>query len=114
MANKMSGNNKAYWDVAMKFFNLEDGDVNKLKKDIDDRNSTLYQLVFTWNQLKHTGKVKGLRSFKTNFSKFFGLDIPTDATRVERRFWYHHIDEINERWNKYLKVTEANIKGDNE
>lgn len=114
MANKMSGNNKAYWDVAMKFFNLEDGDVNRLKKDIDDRDSRLYELVFTWNQLKHTGKIKGLRSFKTNFSKFFGLDIPTDATREDRRFWYKHIDEIDERWNKYIKVTEANIKGDNE
>ena len=99
MANKMSGNNKAYWDVAMKFFNLEDGDVNKLKKDIDDRDSHLYQLVFTWYTLRYEGKVKGLRSFKTNFCKFFGLDIPTDATREARRFWYKHIDEITERWN---------------
>lgn len=99
MANKMSGNNKAYWDVAMKFFDLEDGDLNKLKKDIDDRDSHLYQLVFTWYTLRYEGKVKGLRSFKTNFSKFFGLDIPTDTTRAERRFWYKHIDEITERWN---------------
>lgn len=110
MANKMNVNNEAYWDVAMAFFGTEDGDVNKFKTDLDDPNSTLYQLVFTWNNLLHKGEIKGLRSFKTNFSKFFGLDIPTE----ERQFWYSHIDEINKTWNLFITGTEAHNKGDNE
>lgn len=109
MTSSMIDNNKVYWDLAMKFFNVEDGDVNKLKKDLNDPNSCLYQLAFTWNNLVHEGKVTGLRSFKTNFSTFFGLDIPTE----ERQFWYSHIDEITKKWNLFITGTEAHNKGDN-
>ena len=109
MTNKMNVNNKAYWDVAMAFFNVEDGDVNKLMKDLDDRDSTLHQLVFTWNNLIHKGEINGLSDFKTNFSTFFGLDIPTE----ERQFWYSHIDKINKTWNLFITGTEVDNKGDN-
>lgn len=114
MTSKMNGNNKTYWDIAMKFCGTEDGDVDKFKKDLDDRNSSLYQLIFTWNDLVHTGNIKGFDSFKSNFIKFFGLDIPIEENIEKNRFWQKYIDEINEKWDLFIKGIELKNKGDNE
>lgn len=99
----MKNNNEIYWKIAMKFYDLEDGDVNKLKKDIDDQNSDLYGLMFAWNNIKHEGKIKGLCSFKENFTRFFGSSIPSE----ERKFWDDHIDKVNKLWNKFIEGREA-------
>ena len=99
----MKNNNELYWNIAMKFFDLEDGDVNKLKKDIDDQNSTLYQLAFAWYDLKYSEKVSGLYGFRTNFNRFFGLD-----SNTERKLWYRYIDEVTDRWSMTNRLNKRN------